>query len=83
MSYSYGPELTVLLTKHNTQKIQFPEGFFFFSFFSLCPKMVEVKNNRGVLFAFVRGALSFWANLKLQTNIFSVNWQNESKRSAG
>lgn len=45
--------------------------------------MGKVKNNRGGLFAFVRPVLSFWANLKLQTNIFSVNWQNQSKRSAG
>lgn len=43
----------------------------------------EEQGDEGGLFAFVRLVLSFWANLKLQTNIFSVKWQKRSTRSVG
>lgn len=64
------------------RRYSFSMDFFFF-FLAFVLKWGRWRTTGRFFFAFVRPVLSFWANLKFQTNVFSVNWQTHSKRSAG
>lgn len=70
-------------TLHRTQYTEDTVSLWISFFLAFVLKWGRWRTTGRFLYAFVRPVLSFWANLKLQTNVFSVNWQNHSKRSAG